>query len=39
MVFLPPGLMVSKGILSAANWILGPLIFKKPIPGTELCTG
>merc|ERR1719410_3213392 len=31
--------MVSKGLMSAANWILGPLILKKPIHAANLTNG
>ena len=33
------GLMVSKGLISAANWILGPLIFNKQSLGAQFTNG
>ena len=33
-----PGLVMSKGLVAAANWLLGPLSFKKQIHGMD-CNG
>ena len=33
-----PGLVMSKGFVAAANWLLGPLSFKKQIHGMD-CNG
>ena len=33
-----PGLVMSRGIVAAANWLLGPLSFKKQIHGMD-CNG
>ena len=33
-----PGLVMSRGLVAAANWLLGPLSFKKQIHGMD-CNG
>ena len=33
-----PGIVMSKGLVAAANWLLGPLSFKKQIHGMD-CNG
>ena len=33
-----PNLVMSKGLVAAANWLLGPLSFKKQVHGMD-CNG